>query len=150
MGSRRKAREKALQILFQLDFHGDDIDAICREYWSKNRSGEKVREFADGLVMGAYANLERIDRLIGAALEHWSMERLASVDRAILRYAVYELLYRADIPPKVTINEAIEVAKKYGSDESSKFINGVLDRIRKEADESTAEPGSSGAEDATE
>ncbi len=150
MGSRRKAREKALQILFQLDFCDDDIDAICRDYWSKNRSGEKVREFADGLVRGAYANLERIDRLISSTLEHWSMERLASVDKAILRYAIYELLYMADIPPKVTINEAVEVAKKYGSDESGKFINGILDRIREEADESAAATKSSEAEDTKE
>ena len=150
MGSRRKAREKALQILFQLDFGGSDIDAICRDYWSKNRSGEKVREFADELVRGTYANLERIDKHMSATLEHWSMERLASVDRAILRCAIFELLYMPEIPPKVTINEAVEIAKKYGAGDSSKFINGVLDKIREEVDESTAAPQPSPAEDATE
>lgn len=150
MGSRRKAREKALQILFQLDFRDDDFDAICREYWIKNRSGAKVREFADELVRGVYANLKTIDQLIGSTLENWSMQRLSSVDKAILRCAVYELFYRTDIPPKVTINEAIEIAKKYGADDSSKFINGVLDKIREDLDDSVVAPGISGVEDTTE
>jgi len=141
MGSRRKAREKALQILFQLDFRDDDIDVICSEYWSGNRSGDKVREFADRLVRGTHANCEKIDRLIGSTVEHWSMERIASVDRAILRCATYELLYMPDIPPKVTINEAIEIAKTYGTEESSRFINGVLDRIREKTAESEALTG---------
>lgn len=141
MGSRRKAREKALQILFQLDFRDDDIEVICSEFWSGNRAGEKVREFADKLVKGTHANRERIDRIIGSTVEHWSMERIALVDRAILRCATYELLYMPDIPPKVTINEAVEIAKKYGTDESGRFVNGVLDRIREKTAESEALTG---------
>jgi len=133
VGSRRKAREKALQILFQLDFRDDDIDAIRREFWSGNRAGQKVREFADKLVMGTYANRETIDNLIRSTVEHWSMDRLASVDRAILRCATYELMYMPEIPPKVTINEAIEIAKTFGTDESGRFINGILDKIREKA-----------------
>ena len=149
MGSRRKAREKALQILFQLDFRDDDFPAICREYWIKNRSGVKVREFADELVRGVYTNLKRIDQLIGSTLENWSMHRLSSVDKAILRCAVYELFYRTDIPVKVTINEAVEIAKKYGAADSSKFINGVLDKIREDLDDSVVTE-ISGSEDTTE
>ena len=136
MGSRRKAREKALQILFQLDFRDDGIEKICEEFWDENRVGDKVREFADKLARGTHANLDTIDRLIGSTAEHWSVKRLASVDRAILRWATYELLYMPDVPPKVTINEAIEIAKTFSTEESSGFINGILDRIR----ESTGEP----------
>lgn len=141
MGSRRKAREKALQILFQLDFRDDDIDAICEDFWNANRVGQKVREFAEKLVKGTYANRENIDQLISSTIEHWSMKRLASVDKAILRCATYEFLHMPDIPPKVTINEAVEIAKKYGTDDSSRFINGVLDQIRIKIEESAALEG---------
>jgi len=147
MGTRRKAREKALQILFQLDFCDDDIEAICSKYWSGNRSGEKVRDFADSLVKGTYVNLDNIDRVISSVIEHWSMKRLASVDRAILRCATYELFYMPDIPPKVTINEAVELAKTFGAEDSSRFINGVLDKIRERADENAAPTVPSETED---
>ena len=138
MGSRRKAREKVLQILFQLDFRDDGIEKICEEFWDENRVGDKVREFADKLARGTHANLDTIDRLIGSTAEHWSLERLASVDRAILRWATYEILYVSDIPPKVTINEAVEIAKTFGTEESGGFINGILDKIRESAEESAA------------
>lgn len=147
MGSRRKARKKALQILFQLDFRDDDIETICNEFWSENRVGDKVREFAEKLAKGAYANRENIDRLIGSTVEHWSMKRLASVDRAILRCATYELLYMPDIPPKVTINEAVEIAKTFGTEESSGFINGVLDKIREKTGKPAATTGPIETED---
>ena len=141
MGSRRKAREKALQILFQLDFRDDGIEKICKEFWDENRAGGKVREFAEKLARGTHANLDTIDRLIGSTAEHWSVKRLASVDRAILRWATYELLYIPDIPPKVTINEAVEIAKTFGTEESSGFINGILDKIRLNTEDSaTTEP----------
>lgn len=149
MGTRRKAREKALQILFQLDFCDDDIEAISSKYWSGNRSGEKVREFADKLVRGTYAHLDHIDRIISSVVEHWSMKRLASVDRAILRCATYELFYMPDIPSKVTINEAVELAKTFGAEDSSRFINGVLDKIREQAEKSAAPAVSSEIEDAS-
>ena len=135
VGSRRKAREKALQILFQLDFREDDIETLIQEFWLANRVGEKVREFADRLVRSTYENREAIDELIGSTLEHWSMKRLASVDRAILRCATCELMYMPDIPPKVTINEAVEIAKTFGTEESSGFINGILDKVRETAEE---------------
>ena len=129
MGSRRKAREKALQMLFQLDFHNDDVDAILEKFWSGTQVGEKVREFAEKLVRGTCANRETIDRMIASTIENWSLDRLASVDRAILRFATYELMHLSEIPPKVTINEAVEIAKNYGTEESGRFINGVLDRV---------------------
>jgi N utilization substance protein B len=141
VGSRRKSRERALQILFQLDFRDDDIETIRRDFWSRSEAGPKVREFADTLVTGVCANRETIDRLIESTLEHWSMERLASVDRAILRCAIFELLYMPDIPPKVTINEAVEIAKAFGTEESGRFVNGVLDKIKNETRAPSAESG---------
>jgi N utilization substance protein B len=141
MGARRKAREKALQILFQLDFNNADIEVILEEFWSGHPTGQKVREFAEKLVKGAFAHREHIDLIITSTLENWSIDRLASVDKAILRLATYELLHMPDVPPKVTINEAVEIAKAYGTDESGRFINGVLDKIREKIGKSTALKG---------
>jgi len=129
MGARRKAREKALQILFQLDFDNSDVEAVCNGFWSGHPTGQKVREFAEELVKGTYANRESIDRMVASTIENWTMNRLASVDKAILRFATYELMYMPDVPPKVTINEAVEIAKAYGTEQSGAFVNGVLDKI---------------------
>ena len=143
MGSRRKSREKALQVLFQLDFQNVDIDSALQEFWSGHPTGDKVRDFTETLVRGTFANRENIDRMISSTVENWSIERLAAVDRAILRFATYELMHMPDVPPKVTINEALEIAKTYGTEESCRFINGVLDKIREKIGKSTAMTGSS-------
>lgn len=140
MGSRRKSREKALQILFQLDFNSTDIEAVLRDFWKNHPTGEKGRTFTETLVRGTFACREQIDQLIGSTVEHWSIDRLTPVDRAILRFATYELLYLRDIPPKVTINEAVEIAKTYGTDDSGGFINGVLDKIREKIGKPTSVP----------
>ena len=141
MGSRRKSREKALQVLFQLDFQNVDIEAALKEFWNGHPTGDKVRDFTEILVRGTFANRENIDRMISSTVENWSIERLAAVDRAILRFATYELMYMPDVPPKVTINEALEIAKTYGTEESCRFINGVLDKIREKIGKSTAMTG---------
>jgi N utilization substance protein B len=141
MGARRKAREKALRLLFQLDFRKDDVERVCEEFWSANPAGPKVREFAEKLVRGTCANRENIDQMIASTIENWTMERLGAVDRTILRVATFELMHMPDIPPKVTINEAIEIAKAYGSEKSGRFINGVLDRIREKLGKSIAFTG---------
>ncbi len=140
MGTRRKGREKALQILFQIDFKDDDIEAVCNEFWKRQPTNPKTQEFAEKLVRGTLANRESIDQMIASTVENWTMARLASVDKAILRFATYELMYMPDVPPKVTINEAVEVAKAYGTDDSGGFINGVLDKIREKIGKSTASP----------
>jgi len=132
MGTRRKAREKALQMLFQLDFPNDDAETICTTFWTGNPVGQKVREFAEQLVKGTYANRESIDRMISSTMANWTLDRLASVDKAILRLATYELVYMANIPSTVTINEAVEIAKNYGTEESGRFVNGILDKIREQ------------------
>lgn len=133
---RRKAREYALQILFQLDFNkrkDTDDEKTFEEFWSTKNEKSDIKEFTLNLVRGTITNLETIDAMIETVTEHWLLKRMAAVDRSILRFAAYEILYRKDIPSAVTINEALEIAKKYSSLESASFLNGVLDRLAKEA-----------------
>ena len=133
MGKRRKAREVALQFLYQLDQHGaEDPSPHEREFWTRHPVDPGTQTFADALVRGSKQQQPKIDQLLAQYTEHWDLDRMAVVDRNILRMAVYELLWAPDVPPKVTINEALEVAKKFSTQESSRFINGILDRIRKE------------------
>jgi transcription antitermination protein NusB len=133
VGRRRKARETALQFLYQLDVRSsDDPTSQAAEFWSRHPADPDARAFAEELVGGTKQNQGKIDGLIAQSAEHWDLERMSAVDRNILRAAVYELLWHPEVPPKVAINEAIEIAKKFGTQESSRFINGVLDRIARE------------------
>ncbi|MBI3637800.1 MAG: transcription antitermination factor NusB [Candidatus Rokubacteria bacterium] len=133
MGRRRKSREVALQFLYELDVNSDpDLEARAGAFWAAHPVDEGTRTFADALVRGAKQNQEKVDQTITQYTEHWDLDRMAVVDRNILRVAVYELLWHAEVPAKVVINEAIEIAKKFGTQESSRFINGILDRIHKE------------------
>jgi transcription antitermination protein NusB len=133
MGRRRKAREVALQFLYQLDQHGDtDPTSHEAEFWARHPVDEQTRAFASELVRGATSRHAEVDTLIAQYTEHWDLDRMAVVDRNILRMAVYELLDRPSVPPRVAINEAIEISKKFGTSESSRFINGILDRVHKE------------------
>jgi transcription antitermination protein NusB len=133
MGRRRKAREVALQFLYQLDLHGAaDPEPFADEFWARHPVDRETREFAEALVRGTKQNQEKVDQLIGQCAENWDLERMAVVDRNLLRVAVYELLWQPDVPAKVAINEAIEIAKKFGTSESSRFVNGVLDRVHRE------------------
>jgi len=133
MSRRRKAREIALQFLYQLDLGGDaDPTPHEAEFWARHPLDDKTRRFASAIVHGVTTNQSRIDRTISESTEHWDLDRMAVVDRNILRLAVYELLHSAEVPPKVAINEAIEIAKKFGTQESGRFINGILDRVHRE------------------
>jgi transcription antitermination factor NusB len=129
MGRRRRSRELAIKVLFHLEFSGNDpeltFDLICDNFGV----AEEVKPFSRELVQGIYAHIKEIDELLSKASQHWRLERIAKVDRSILRIALYELLFRDDIPPKVSINEAVDLGKKYGSEESGAFINGILDKI---------------------
>ncbi len=130
MGSRTKARECALQALYQLDLGGGDAREAVRGVLSHFEEADPSTErFADELVRGVQSERAQIDEIIQTSSTHWKLDRMARVDRNILRLAVYEILRRADVPVRVTLNEAIELGKKYGSEESSAFVNGVLDRI---------------------
>lgn len=129
---RRKAREYALQILFRLDFTEKKIDnKDLKEFWSDKKENNNVKRFTEDIVKGTLHKLNDIDNMIEKVTENWVLKRMAVVDRNILRCAAYEILYREDIPSAVTINEAVEIAKKFSSTESASFINGILDKISK-------------------
>lgn len=130
---RRKAREYALQILFQADFTKKKINSEDLErFWTDKKENPDVREFTEALVKGTLEKLDEIDGVLAKVAENWVLDRMAAVDRNILRFAAYEIIYRKDIPSAVTINEAIEIAKKYSTSEAAPFLNGVLDRLAKE------------------
>lgn len=127
---RRKAREYALQILFQIDIRKEKPSVtLLKRFWADQAPDTEVKAFAEELAKGAHKHLKKIDELIRTSAEHWSIGRMSTVDRSMLRIAVYELLYRMDIPASVTINEAVEVVRRFGSDESSAFVNGILDNV---------------------
>jgi transcription antitermination protein NusB len=131
---RRKAREYALQLLFQIDFTKRELERKdLEEFWSGKKESRDIREFTEKLVKGTLESLEEIDNIIEKVTENWFLKRMAAVDRNILRFAAYEILHRKDIPYAVTINEALEIAKKYSSAEAASFLNGVLDKLAKEA-----------------
>jgi N utilization substance protein B len=129
MGMRREGRELALQALYAVDLNPKEKMESLRLVRENARVPAVARAFAEELVTGVLANREEIDRMINVQSKNWVISRIARVDLNILRIATFELLYRNDIPKNVTINEAIEVAKKFGTDESPAFINGNLDEI---------------------
>ena len=129
MGVRREARELALQLLYALELNPIDMEEGLRLSRENSRSAQGVRLFAEELVTGVMANRVEIDRKIVEKSKNWAISRMAKVDLNILRLALFELMFRNDIPRNVTINEAIEVAKKFGSEESPAFINGMLDEM---------------------
>ena len=131
MGPRRKAREYALQMLFQWDITHDSIDQIITTFFSTQEESEGVADFARRLVIGTVDNVEKIDTLIQRHAEHWRLDRMATVDRNVLRLATQEL-FDNETPKTVVINEAIEIARRFSSQESPQFINGILDSIKKE------------------
>src|SRR5687767_5609608 len=131
MGARRKARELALQMLFQADMSGNQPDMIINTFEELQKSKPNTREFATKIFRGTVENMEKIDDMIQNQAENWRLSRMAAVDRNIIRMSVYEFLHESDTPKLVVIDEAIEIAKKYGTQKSSQFINGILDGILK-------------------
>lgn len=148
MRKRTQARECALKILYQMDMVEGSLDQVFSFFWEAHPSPDDVREFAERLVRGTREHLSEIDQKIVQYTENWQLSRMAVVDRNILRFAVYELLFMDEIPPKVTINEAVNIAKKYSQDEAGKFVNGILDKInhtevhKSGTEDSSAEPES--------
>ena len=121
-------------MLFQIDFTKRELERKdLEEFWSDKKESRDIKEFTEKLVKGTLESLEEIDSIIEKATENWFLKRMAAVDRNILRFAAYEILHRKDIPYAVTINEALEIAKKYSSAEAASFLNGVLDKLAKEA-----------------
>ncbi len=141
MGTRRKSRELVLQMLFQSDMGKQTADDVRRIFWNQHKSAEgEVRGFADDLFRVATDHAAEIDGLIERHAEHWRMDRMAAVDRNLLRSAVAELIGFPDTPRAVVINEALEIARKFSSPESTQFINGVLDSVGRELEKKAVSP----------
>ncbi len=157
MGKRREARERAVQFLFQHDLNPpENLELELAQFWNSQRAaaiedekgashwGEKIelppptveeaetRLFADPLIRGVLEHRDAIDEKIKSHAKNWDFHRIAAVDRNIMRLAIYEMLHREDIPPVVSINEAVDIAKKFSTQDSGKFVNGILDKIRGE------------------
>jgi N utilization substance protein B len=157
MGKRREARERAVQFLFQHDLNPpEDLEGALAQFWESQRAAaiadEKgtahwgqpvalppatieeaaIRLFADPLIKGALENRDEADAVITKHAKNWDLHRIAAVDRNILRLAIYEMLHRDDIPPVVSINEAVDIAKKFSTQDSGKFVNGILDKVKSE------------------
>jgi N utilization substance protein B len=157
MGKRREARERAVQFLFQHDLNPPaDLSAALEHFWESQRAAAiaedkgaatwgqpaelppptpeevAIREFADPIIRGTLENRDEADTVIKKHAKNWELHRIAAVDRNILRLAIYEMLHREDIPPIVSINEAVDIAKKYSTQDSGKFVNGILDKVKGE------------------
>lgn len=128
-GARSEAREAALQMLFAVDANGEDASAVVRDYWRETPGDAEGRPYADAIVLGVAGDAERVDGAITEASRNWRLERMTRVDRNVLRIGAWELLFQPEVPRAVAIDEAVELAKRFGTDDSGKFVNGVLDRI---------------------
>jgi len=128
---RSRSRELALMALYQVDITREKTPEVLKDFWENHKADTEVRGFATVLITGTTAHQDRLDKVISQYADNWEIRRMATVDRNILRLAVYELLYVEEIPPKVSINEAVDLAKKFGDVESGRFVNGILDQISK-------------------
>ena len=130
MGARRSGREAALQMLFQLEGSGVSADQAIDLFWRTYEDADpEGKAYADTIIRGVADNLDGIDKKIATASQNWRLERMSRVDRNLLRLGTWELMFRSDVPRAVILDEAVELAKSFGTDESSGFVNGVLDRI---------------------
>jgi N utilization substance protein B len=129
LGTRRKSREIAIQILYQFEMNRTDLDEGLKLFWAEHPNSKEVSGFAEYLVRGVDDNKDEIDSIIVNAASNWSLKRINPVDRGILREAIFEFIFCKDIPYKVTLNEAIEMGKKFSSEKSGSFINGILDSV---------------------
>jgi N utilization substance protein B len=131
MTSRRRARRQAIDVLYQADVTGADPQLALAEW---HAAGREIDTFAEELVEGVTANRTQIDEVLSAHSEHWSLDRMAAVDRTILRLAVFELIHRPDVPPAAAISEAVEIAKELSTEDSGRFVNGILGNVAAELD----------------
>ena len=134
MASRRKARELALQMLFQWELGEHTPEHVIATFLRSQRTDPEEESFAQSLFEGTVSEVESLNRMIQERAEHWRLERMAAVDRNVIRLALYELLHYGETPPAVVINEALELARRFSTADSVEFVNGVLDAIRKTAD----------------
>lgn len=134
MATRRQSREWAVQFLFQHDFNPEVVERALDDFWREKKTDDKSRRFAEELIRGVLEHRPEIDAKLKQYAEHWDLARMNAVDRNVMRVAMFEMLFRRDIPPVVSINEAVDVARAFGTAESGKFVNGLLDCARKEID----------------
>lgn len=132
MGKRRRAREVVLQALYEAEFSDVDAEEIFRRQIDRRQSGEETEVYARELFLKTLADRQRLDDIIAGALEHWDMERVALIDKNILRFSLAEIIFFDQVPAKVIIDEAVEIAHRYSSAEAGRFVNGLLDRFVKE------------------
>lgn len=130
MGLRRESRKCAINVLYSMDISGLGKEDVEESFWSSQVFNKKIATFAKELIDGTTANLEEINKRLQEIAKNWELERMTSVDKAILRLASYELLFMPQTPPNVVINEAIELAKEFSTENSGKFVNGILDKIK--------------------
>ena len=129
MGKRSKSREIALQVLYQIDVSNNDVEEAFNLFWHNFTPSEDLKDFSQIIVKGVYHHIEEIDAIIEHYSEHWRLKRMSIVDRNVLRSAIFELMFCADVPTKVVLNEAVELGKKFGSNKSGSFVNGILDKV---------------------
>jgi N utilization substance protein B len=144
VGARTTAREAALQMLFAIEATSNDVDQAISDFWRELPGDAEGREYADALVRGVRRDAEKLDERIRAASQNWRLERMARIDRNALRLGTYELLTVTDVPRAVVLDEAVELAKRFGGEESSKFVNGVLDRIADDLGRRDTDKGAAG------
>jgi len=131
---RRATREWIVQFLFQLDFNPEPIDSALKDFWEEKDPNEREKTYAEEIIKGVVQRKDELDDRLSQYAKRWDSERMGAVDRTVMRVALFEMLYREDVPPVVSINEAVHFAKDFSSFQSGRFVNGVLDRIRKEID----------------
>lgn len=134
VNGRRETREWIIQFLFQLDFNPEPIDIALQDFWEEKTPNEREKTYAEEIIKGVVQRKEELDAKLSEYATRWNSDRMGAVDRTVMRVALFEMLYRDDVPPVVSINEAVHFAKDFSSFQSGRFVNGVLDRIRKEID----------------
>lgn len=143
---RRQAREWVVQFLFQTEFNPEELDQALNDFWNdeEKKPLDRDRNYVNEVIHGVIEQQTKIDRTLKRYTDNWDVDRLGVLDRIVLRVAVYEMLFRDDVPPVVSINEAIEIAKAYSGQKSARFVNGVLDRIQKELNRPSRTPKTDG------
>ena len=132
MGQRRRSREIILKLLYQKELNDQNPEDMLENFWHEKEEKEEVKSFVASIFCGVNESKDELDTWIMKYSKNWDLNRLSIIDKCILRLSVYELLHRKDIPPKVSINEAIDISKKYSNADAGKFINGILDKVSKE------------------
>ena len=130
INGRRETREWIIQFLFQLDFNPEPVDIALKDFWEKKEPSEHEKTYAEEIIKGVVQRKDELDDRLSQYAKRWDSERMGAVDRTVMRVALFEMLYRDDVPPVVSINEAVDIAKRFSTAESGKFVNGILDKVK--------------------